>query len=118
MRPEKNTILVVSHNPQLADIRKSVLESAGFRVIPVNDDVSVRNFCRKQKPKLVMIGYSVPPAQKRRVWNEARRVCKVPILELHQGKTPELMPPAYFHESETPDDSISSILKIMKHQLN
>lgn len=115
---QKSTILVVSHDPQLADIRKSVLESAGFHVIQVNDDASVRKFCLQQRPKLVMIGYSVPPAQKRRVWDEARRICKVPILELHRGTTPELMPPAYFHESETPDDFIHSVMKIIKHQLN
>lgn len=65
-----------------------------------------------------MIGYSVPPAQKRRVWDEARHFRKVPILELHRGHSPELMPPAYFHQSEAPDDFPRAVMRIVKRQLN
>lgn len=118
MRSEKGKILVVSHNPRLAEIRRSVLESAGFQVIAVQDHPgSVKEVCQKQKVKLVMIGYSVPPAQKRRAWDEARRVCKVPILELHKKRGPELMAPAFFHEAEAPDDFLSSVMKIVR-QMN
>ena len=53
-----------------------------------------------EPPQYVMIGYSLTPAAKRRVWDEARKTSKVPILELHKGKGPELMPPAYFQEAQ------------------
>src|SRR6185437_11714397 len=72
-------IIVVSKNPVLADRRKAVLEAAGFSVISASGESAIADICKKQKPRLVMIGYSVPPATKRRVWNEARKTCKVPI---------------------------------------
>ena len=117
MVPQRNKIMVVSHDPRLAEIRKSVLESAGFRVIPAQDPVTVRKVCQKQTVHLVMIGYSVPPALKRRVWDEARKVCKVPILELHKQSGPELMPPAFFHQAEAPDDFLTSVMKIVREKL-
>ena len=110
-----STILVVSRDPALADVRKSVLEGAGFKVIPATCESEIAEICRKKKPRLVMIGYSVNPAGKRRVWDEARKKCKVPILELHQNGAPELMPPAFFHQSETADDFLRTVQKIVRH---
>ncbi|HZU30788.1 MAG TPA: hypothetical protein VFB79_06710 [Candidatus Angelobacter sp.] len=107
-------ILVISHDPGLADVRKRVLEAAGFKVIAATSDTATTDLCERQKPHLVLIGYSVAPAAKRRVWNEARKSCKVPILELHRKNDPELMPPAFFHQSETPDDFLSTVKKILK----
>ena len=109
--------MVVSHDPRLAEIRKSVLESAGFQVIPARDPATVRRVCQKQRVHLVMIGYSVPPAQKRQVWDEARKVCNVPILELHKASGPELMQPAFFHHAEAPDDFLTSVMKIVRQKL-
>ena len=34
---QRDKILVVSHDPRLADVRRAVLESAGFEVISVTD---------------------------------------------------------------------------------
>jgi DNA-binding response OmpR family regulator len=117
MVPQRNKIMVVSHDPRLAEIRKSVLESAGFRVIPAKDLATVRKVCQKQRVHLVMIGYSVPPAHKRKVWDEARKVCNVPILELHKESGPELMERAFFHYAEAPDDFLASVMKIVRQKL-
>lgn len=111
-------ILVVSHDRALADIRKAVLERAGFKVIAATSDSEISDICEKKKPRLVMIGYSLTPAAKRRAWDEARKKCKVPILELHRGKAPELMPPAFFHESQTPDDFLTEVQRIFKELAN
>jgi hypothetical protein len=50
-----------------------------------------------------MIGYSLPPAEKRRVWVEARRHCKVAVLELYENGKAELMDKAntFTHRLET-----------------
>lgn len=111
-------ILVVSHDPVLADLRKTVLERAGFTVIAATSDSEIGDICNKKKPRLVLIGYSLTPAAKRRVWDQARKKCKVPILELHRGKAPELMQPAFFHESETPDDFLTTVQRILKGLAN
>lgn len=108
-------ILVVSRDPALADVRKAVLEAAGFKVIPATSESDISGICRKKRPRLVMLGYSLPPAEKRRVWHEARNHCKVPILELHRKEGPELMPPAYFHEAQAPDDFLAAVQKILRN---
>jgi hypothetical protein len=53
MSSDKGKILVVSHDPRLVAVRKSVPEAAGFQVIPTSDDAAVRKFWRKHKPKLL-----------------------------------------------------------------
>jgi DNA-binding response OmpR family regulator len=63
----KHTLLVVSKDPELADVRKKVLEDAGFEVIPAPDLKALQEACEKHKISLVMIGYSLPPSEKRRV---------------------------------------------------
>jgi DNA-binding response OmpR family regulator len=96
-------------------VRKSVLEAAGYQVIPAKSDGEIADICKKNKPKLVMIGYSLKPAAKRRVWDEARKKCKVPILELHRESGPELMPPAFFHHSHAPDDFLETVKQILRN---
>jgi len=115
MPSDEAKILVVSKDPSLADIRRSVLEAAGYRVIPATSRSEIRDICKRRKPRLVLIGYSLPPADKRHVWDEARKACKVPILELHRKSGPELMPPAFFHESHTPDDFISRVKELLRN---
>jgi len=52
-----------------------------------------------------MLGYSLPPADKRRIWKAAREKCKVPILELHRNSAPEVLDQnVFYHESKTPED--------------
>jgi DNA-binding response OmpR family regulator len=85
MSSSKGKILVVSRDPELADIRKRTLEAAGFTVIPTMDDNAVEQVCSSNGVKLIMLGYSLAPSDKRRVWATSRRYCNVPILELHKG---------------------------------
>jgi CheY-like chemotaxis protein len=45
----KKTILVVSLDPQLADVRKHVLEDAGLRVLAASHLKAVTDTCQKEK---------------------------------------------------------------------
>jgi hypothetical protein len=60
-----------------------------------------------------MVGYSLLPSEKRRVWAAVRKLCDVPVLELHRKKGPELLSPAFFRESLTPDDPLATVMKIL-----
>ena len=111
--PEKEKILVVSHDPGLADVRRRVLEKAGFEVLAARDSTAIPAACAVHKPRLVMLGYSLMPSEKRRVWAAVKEHCDVPVLELHRKKRPELMSPAFFHESAAPDDFLSTVIKIL-----
>jgi DNA-binding response OmpR family regulator len=111
--PSKRRILVVSHDPKLADVRKHLLERAGFIVLQAMNAEKVAEACRRSKLNLVMIGYSVPPAEKRRAWQEARKVCKTPVLELYRDGKPELMDDsAMLHRSHTVDDFLEAVSAI------
>ncbi len=112
----KKTILVVSLDTKLADIRKHVLQDAGFHVVEASHLKAVVTACHTGKIDLVMIGYSLPPAEKRRVWVEVRKHCKVAVLELHQGGKAEMMQEAntFTHRSETPSDFLAAAERILR----
>ena len=112
----EHTILVASTDPNLSDVRKHLLEGAGYKVIPAMDLPTIREACRTRNVSLVVIGESMPPAEKRRVWVEARKSCKTPILQLYQGGEHELAQSAalFFHESHTPCDLLAAVDHILK----
>jgi DNA-binding response OmpR family regulator len=117
MKSQRKKIVVVSRDAKLAQLRKTVLETAGFEVLPAKDPETVRKACIEQKPHLVMVGYSVLPAQKRRVWVEVREHCKTPVLELHKGEKPTLISPAYFHQAVSPDDFLIRVQELVAAEL-
>lgn len=86
---ETGAILVVSHDPQRADVRKQRLEDAGYKVISAMNIQEVREACERQPIRLAVIGHSLPPAEKRRVWLEVRQLCggHLPILELRSNES-------------------------------
>ena len=85
----------------------------------VRGSAGVRDLCKKKKINLVLIGYSLPPSEKRKVWVEARKECKTPILQLYQGAEPELIESnAFAHESQTPDDFVKSVRSVLRRLTN
>jgi DNA-binding response OmpR family regulator len=111
---EKDKILVVSHDRRLADVRRKVLEEAGFEVLSAaSDPTAIQATCADHKPRLVMIGHSLLPSEKRRVWAAVKEHCEAPVLELHQKKGPELMSTDFSHESLAPDDFLRAVMKIL-----
>jgi CheY-like chemotaxis protein len=109
---EKHRIMVVSHDPHLADVRKALLEAAGFQVVSASNLKAVQEGCEGD-PHLVMIGYSLPPAEKRRVWTEVRARCSCPILELHKDEEPTLSANAFFHYAARPDDFLAAVRRLL-----
>ena len=88
-------------------------------MLQAKGSAGVRALCKKKKVNLVVIGYSLPPSEKRKVWVEARKVCQTPILELHRGGEPELVESnAFAHESHTPDDFVKSVRSVLRRYSN
>jgi hypothetical protein len=90
---------------------------AGYIVVPAGDLLAVRRGCESGTIGLVVIGYSLPPSEKRRVWNEVRQVCgkATPILELYNNGTPMLADEAVTsHASKAPDDFIEQVRAILR----
>ena len=112
----KQTILVASRDPDLADVRKRVLEQAGYAVIGASTHLDIVAACTGSKLDLVLIGYSLPPAEKHRIAFEVRQHCKIPVLELHNSSPPTLEPQPYVvqHHSHAPDDFLDAVNAILR----
>jgi DNA-binding NtrC family response regulator len=110
------TVLVISHDPRLADVRKSVLEAAGYEVLSVSNLTDIETTCKNKKVHLTMIGYSLPPAEKRRMFMEAREHCKTPVLELYQNGKPELMEESHIssHLAKVPEDFLEAVNALLR----
>jgi hypothetical protein len=112
---DKKTVLVVSRHPELADVRKQVLEQAGFKVVSINEPESLEEACRHHKISLVLVGYSLAPAEKRRVAAEAISFCKCTILELWDSEPPRVRIDhrIFDHYSRTPEDFLQTVQSLL-----
>ena len=108
--------MVASLHPHLADVRKSTLEAAAYRVISTSSILEVEKGCKENRIDLIVIGYSLPPAEKRRVWAAVREHCKTPILELYENGEPELVEEGriYNHRSHAPEDFLDAVSAILR----
>ncbi len=113
---DKKTVLVVSRHPHLADVRKRVLEQAGYEVVPIREPEALKEECRNHKISLVLVGYSLTPAEKRRIAAEAMTFCKCPILELWDREPPRVRIDhrIFDHYSLTPEDFLDTVNAILK----
>jgi DNA-binding response OmpR family regulator len=113
---DKKTVLVVSRHPHLADVRKKVLEEAGYGVVSISEPESLEEACRNHKISLVLVGYSLTPAEKRRITAEAITFCNCPILELWDREPPRVRIDnrIFDHYSLAPEDFLDTVNGILK----
>ena len=111
---QRDKILVVSRDRKLADVRKKLLENAGFTVISASAEKAAEEARRCEGVRLIMLGYSLPPSEKRQVWVAAKAHCNVPILELYQSGKPELLEQNVLaHQAKQPDDFLESVRSVL-----
>jgi hypothetical protein len=109
----RRLILVISRDPQVADVRYNVLVNAGYDVIAATDIRGVVAGCAA-RPDAAMIGYSVPAPEKRRVWTELKKNRSLPVLELHAGEP--VLPRAEHHHAKSPEDFLEAIHTLLGRQ--
>jgi DNA-binding response OmpR family regulator len=111
----KKTILLASLDPALTNLGKRILEAAGYRVVAVDAIEQIASGCRKHKIDLVLIGASLPPAEKRKFWAESRNHCTSVVLELYGDGPPELMDDlrTYVHHPVTSVDFLEAVKAIL-----
>lgn len=117
MAAPKQVVLVASRDPQQAVIRKNLLEQAGFQVLSDLDRSQVEEACSRKTLAGVVIGWSVPVDEKRRVWTTVREVCgpDIPIVELLRGGKTELLPDRALFPYEWDDKLFAeTVAKILK----
>lgn len=117
---DKKTVLVVSRHPHLSDVRKKVLEQAGYEVVSISEPEPLEKSCQDHKISLVLIGYSLTPAEKRRVAAEAMTFCKCPILDLWDSEPPRVRIDnrIFDHYSLNPEDFLDTVNAILSGTLS
>jgi DNA-binding response OmpR family regulator len=117
-RSPRKAVLVASRDPHLADVRRRVLEKAGFLVFAATNVEHIQKICQEKRIALVLVGYSVPPSDKRRFFTEARKYCKTPVLELFDTGKPELVEESriFTHQAFKPDDFLEAVLAIVANE--
>jgi CheY-like chemotaxis protein len=114
----KRTILLASHDPALTDLRKRLLEAAGYFVIVAKTTSELASRCQHHKIDLVLIGSSLPPVEKRKFGAQSRKQCGL-VLELYTDGPPELMDDtrAYVHHAVTSVDFLEAVRAVLtSHQ--
>jgi len=93
-----------------------VLQAAGYSVIPVDQIAQIAIGCRDREIDLVLIGSSLPPAEKRKFWAESRIYCSSVLLELYSSGPPELMDDlrTYVHHPVTSVDFVEAVRAILR----
>ncbi|HEX2331041.1 MAG TPA: hypothetical protein VHN74_20120 [Candidatus Angelobacter sp.] len=110
----KNTVMIVSLDRQLGRKRQQALERAGIPAVVVHAVDTLGLECTRHRPRAVVFGRSLPPAEKRRAWLQVRNSYQVPIIELFEHEAPNLMPSAYLHELGAADDFVDTVKKLLK----
>ena len=115
MHEKTKTVLLASLDPALTNLRKRVLEFAGYRVIAVDSIAQIASRCRNEKIDLVLIGCSLSPSEKRNFWAESSNYCSSLVLELYTDSPPELMddPRTYVHHPLTSVDFVEAVRAVL-----
>ena len=100
--------------PVLPTCAKECSKTLGFRVFEARNVEEVQKACKEKPIALVLVGYSVPPSDKRRFFTEARKHCKTPVLELFATGKPELVEETrtFTHQAHTPEDFLETVIWI------
>lgn len=75
-------ILSISYDPLLLSTRELMLEGRGYIVTSVEGFVAAVEACKSDDYDLVILGHSIPHADKQAIVQEIKRHCDVPILSL------------------------------------
>jgi|SRR6185437_10781959 len=114
----KRTILLASLDPARTDLKKRLLEAAGYRVIVVNTVADIPSRCLNHKIDLVLIGSSLPVEERRRFRSQSRDQSSL-VLEIYREETPELMDDCrtYVHHAVTSVDFLEAVQAVFaSHQ--
>jgi hypothetical protein len=82
-------ILSLAYDLGLANSRERLLASAGYQVSTFLDIADAVKACQAQHFDLIVVGHSIPVAQRKAFVKEVRRLCEAPVLAiLRPGESP------------------------------
>ena len=111
----RNRILSLTYDPSLARTRELLLTSAGFEVSTFLDVAEAIAACKNRSFDLVVLGHSIPLAERRTLVKEVRSKCATPVLAMLRHGEPRLPEADYFFDSlENPALLLETVMKILR----
>jgi CheY-like chemotaxis protein len=109
-------VLSISYDVSLLQTRALMLSHEGFEVESAVGFSAAIQACELRDFDLVIIGHSIPPADKEAIINGLRRVCATPVLALRKANESPLDSAEYNLDSGDPHRFLSYVKEITKQK--
>jgi hypothetical protein len=106
----------VSPDQKLGFRRKRLLEAEGLPVVLIRRSQQLLPACREHHPRVIILGTSTTPAERRRIWAAARELCRATLVELTPHGSPEISQENYFVDPEPASDFVRRVKEILLTQ--
>lgn len=107
-------ILSITYDPSLAATREMLFSSVGFQVSSVLTIEQATQLCEAESFDLIVVGHSIPIAQRQVLLNEVRRRCDTPVLALYRrGELPLTGADYAFDSMESPSLLLETVVNIL-----
>jgi DNA-binding NtrC family response regulator len=116
-RSPRGRILSFTHDPSLARTREMLFTGAGFEVATFLDVDEAIAACKTSAFDLIVVGHSIPLAQRKAFVRELRTSCATPVLAmLRQGEARLPEADYFFDPLESPALLLQTIIDILRPQ--
>lgn len=106
------SVLIVSWDPSLARTREMLLGGAGYLVVSAVGRVQAQSQCRS-RADLLVLGHSVPPAEKKEAITCYRQYSTGPVLSLLRSGQQKLPEADFGVEAFDPAEVVQVVRKIL-----
>ncbi|HKV92220.1 MAG TPA: hypothetical protein VJW20_06710 [Candidatus Angelobacter sp.] len=108
-------ILSLTYDPSLARTREMLLTGAGFEVSTFSDVDKAIEDCQSNSYDLVVVGHSIPLAERKALVKAVRSRCATPVLALlRHGETPVPQADYFFDSTENPARLLATVQDIVR----
>lgn len=109
-------ILSISYDKALLHTRAMMLSREGFEVESAVGFTAAIQACKKGRFDLVIMGHSIPSADKSAIVKQLRAVCETPILALRRPNEPPIKTAEYNLDSGDPQRFLGYVKEITNHK--
>jgi DNA-binding response OmpR family regulator len=113
----KVRILSVSYDELLLQMRRMILENAGYDVVSAHGLKKSLEECKKGGFDLFILGHSIPNQDKRQMVETFRRKCPSPIISLTRGASEQRVDGADYHIDPDPELMLKLIAETIQKKL-
>lgn len=109
-------ILSISYDQALLHTRELMLSREGFEIESAVGFSAAVEACKKGQFDLVIMGHSIPPADKAAILKQLRAMCDTPILALRRPNEEPLKTAEYNLDSGDPQAFLTYVKEITNHK--